>query len=187
MRVRPMTIVVALIIAALSTSASAAYYRYYRTYYHRSYSTYYHGPSYSYEYYPVRRYARSAYRHERLRQDRRYAHTSQYQYQSRRYQRYAVPTYSGSGRTVTASWYDEGTRRADGRRYDPEDPRVCAHKTLPFGTRLLLTYEGRHLVCEVRDRGPYIRGRSLDLSRAGARILGIIHRGVAQLRMFIVS
>lgn len=93
----------------------------------------------------------------------------------------------GFGRTMVATWYGTGRRRADGRRFNPKDPTICAHKTLPLGTKLLLSYRGRHLVCTVCDRGPYIRGRSLDLSRAGARVLGFIRQGVARLEVLVLS
>jgi rare lipoprotein A len=72
---------------------------------------------------------------------------------------------------MVASWYEMGHTTANGERYDP-DGLTCAHKTLPFGTRLLVTYRGRSAECRVNDRGPFTRGRQLDLSRGMARALG---------------
>lgn len=72
---------------------------------------------------------------------------------------------------MTASWYEMGHTTANGERYDP-DGLTCAHKTLPFNTWLRVTYRGRTADCRVNDRGPFVRGRHLDLSRGMARALG---------------
>jgi rare lipoprotein A len=83
------------------------------------------------------------------------------------------------------SWYGLESCRpgkrcqtATGRRFDGSQMLV-AHKTLPFGTRVRFTYRGRSIVLPVLDRGPYIRGRSYDLSTAAARALGTKSAGVA--------
>lgn len=65
-----------------------------------------------------------------------------------------------------------------------ENELTCAHKTLPFGTLLAVSYEGKHVIVVVTDRGPYITGRSLDLSTAAARAIGL--PGVATVHVEIV-
>lgn len=89
----------------------------------------------------------------------------------------AAPASAQSG---VASYYHEGKRTANGERFNP-DGLTCAHRSLPFGTRVRVTYNGRSTVCRVNDRGPFIRGRVLDLSRGTARAIGMLHAGVAQV------
>lgn len=74
----------------------------------------------------------------------------------------------------TASWYHEGSRTANGERYKP-DGISAAHRTLPFGTRVKVTHKssGRSVVVRINDRGPFIRGRIIDLSRGAKRVLGM--------------
>ncbi len=84
--------------------------------------------------------------------------------------------YRSLGRTTTAlcSWYGNefhGRMTASGQIYNQND-FTCASRTLPFGTRLALTRGDRRIVVVVTDRGPFIAGRDLDLSRAAARALG---------------
>lgn len=88
------------------------------------------------------------------------------------------------GQLVRASYYgaESGNRTASGLRFDGTQ-LIVAHKSLPFGTRLRLTYRGRSIVVPVEDRGPYIRGRTLDLSKAVAKRLGTIGAGVVTLCM----
>jgi len=83
---------------------------------------------------------------------------------------------------MTASWYEAGTITASGAPFDPAKP-ICAHKTLPFGTVLRLRYRGRTALCVVLDRGPYVAGRHIDVSRAVASRLGMIRAGIAQIRV----
>ena len=77
------------------------------------------------------------------------------------------------GQLVRASWYgaESGRKTASGGYFDGRQWLV-AHRTLPLGTRLRLTYEGRSVVVPVLDRGPYVAGRDLDLSHAVAAALG---------------
>jgi rare lipoprotein A len=86
------------------------------------------------------------------------------------------------GQLLRASWYgqESGSRTADGTYFDGSQLLV-AHKTLPFGTRLRLTYRGRSIVVPVRDRGPFIAGRALDMSEAVAEALGAKQAGVVTL------
>ena len=89
-----------------------------------------------------------------------------------------------------ASWYGgggdgfAGRPTANGEIYDPAE-LTCAHRTLPFDT--LLEVEnldtGKHVVLRVNDRGPFLRGRILDVSQTAARQLGMIGRGVTTVRI----
>jgi len=74
----------------------------------------------------------------------------------------------------TASWYHEGSKTANGERYRP-DGISAAHKTLPFGTRVLVRNQrtGRSVTVRINDRGPFIRGRIIDLSRGAKRVIGM--------------
>ena len=83
-------------------------------------------------------------------------------------------------RTGLASWYGsgwEGTPTASGDVFD-SDAFTAAHKTLPFGTQLTVSYRGRTTQVTVNDRGPYSGGRDLDLSQAAAESLGLTRAGV---------
>ena len=82
---------------------------------------------------------------------------------------------SGCG---TASWYALTSKTASGERMNPAK-LTAAHKTLPFGTKLKVTNpkNGKSVVVRINDRGPFIRGRVLDLSKAAAQRIGIISRG----------
>ena len=83
-----------------------------------------------------------------------------------------------------ASWYDPGRRRAGGVVYDSSD-LTAAHRSLPFGTRVRVTNleNGRTVTVVINDRGPFVRGRIIDLSKPAARRLGIIRSGVARVRV----
>jgi rare lipoprotein A len=85
--------------------------------------------------------------------------------------------------TGMASYYGKkfaGRCTADGSRYHP-DSLTCAHKTYPFGTRLLVRNpkNNAEVVVKVTDRGPHTRNRMIDLSYSAARQLDIIRQGVA--------
>jgi len=75
-----------------------------------------------------------------------------------------------------------GTRTAEGKFCDPKAP-AAAHKTLPFNTILNVCLGKRCLAIKINDRGPFIRGRDLDLTVGAARQLGMVHRGVAKVRV----
>lgn len=80
---------------------------------------------------------------------------------------------ASSAHPCVASVYWEGSRLADGGRFHPDEPLI-AHRTLPLGSRVRVTASnGRSAVLPVKDRGPFVRGRCVDLSRGAARILGI--------------
>jgi len=77
---------------------------------------------------------------------------------------------------------------ANGELFDMH-AMTAAHKTLPFGTKVRLTNpsNGRSVVVRINDRGPFIPGRVIDVSRAAARKLGMIKRGHASLQLEIVK
>lgn len=91
-----------------------------------------------------------------------------------------APTIGGRSFSGIASFYGSGTRTASGARYNPSG-LTCAHRSLPFGTRLRVTHAGRSVVVTVNDRGPFIRGRVLDLSTGAARAVGLTSRGVGRV------
>lgn len=98
----------------------------------------------------------------------------------------AVPAQVGK-----ASWYGgdfHGGRTANGERYDMES-LTAAHRTLPFGTQIKVTNleNGQECVVRINNRGPFRQGRILDVSRAAARELGMIGRGIAKVQMQILS
>lgn len=82
--------------------------------------------------------------------------------------------------TGLASWYGpglEGNLTASGDAFDA-NAFTAAHKTLPFGTQLTVSYRGRSAQVVVSDRGPYTGGRALDLSQGAAEYLGLTRAGV---------
>lgn len=104
-------------------------------------------------------------------------------------QKLKVSPYSEFNR-VKVSWYGSkfhGDTMANGQEFDMNDPTVVAHKWLPFGTRVRLTYKDKSIEVIVRDRGPYHGDRHFDLSRAAAKKLGIYSTGVATCKIKILS
>ncbi len=84
-----------------------------------------------------------------------------------------------------ASWYGEafhGRRTASGEVFNMND-LTAAHKTLPFGTRVRVRNlaNGQEVAVRINDRGPHVRGRVIDLSRAAAAQIGLIQVGVASI------
>jgi rare lipoprotein A len=81
-----------------------------------------------------------------------------------------------------ASYYgsESGSRTASGARYNPMG-MTAAHRSLPFGTKLRVTHGSRSVVVTVNDRGPFIRGRVLDLSKGAAQAIGLTGRGVGHV------
>lgn len=96
-----------------------------------------------------------------------------------------TPALACNGDVVGASWYGpgfHGKKTASGERFN-QNAMTAAHKTLPFGTKLRVTYKGKSTVVTINDRGPYIRGRSIDLSKAAATRIGLIAPGHAKVCM----
>jgi rare lipoprotein A len=87
-----------------------------------------------------------------------------------------------------ASYYgnESGRRTASGERFS-QNAMTCAHRSLPFGTKLRVTHGDRSVVVTVNDRGPFIRGRVLDLSTGAARAIGLTGAGVGRVTAEVVS
>ena len=106
---------------------------------------------------------------------------------------YAPPmpdNYRGS-RTEVASWYGPGfagRRTSNGEIYNPEG-LTAASKTLPIGShvRVMNPDTGKSVVVRINDRGPYVRGRSLDLSHGAAQRIGLTGKGVGRVRVTSAS
>ena len=92
------------------------------------------------------------------------------------------------GSSGVASYYWQPQRVASGGWFNP-DAMTAAHKTLPFGTRVRVTHagNGRSVDVTINDRGPYIAGRTIDLSRAAAQAINMTGQGVASIRMRVLG
>ena len=97
-----------------------------------------------------------------------------------------APSGTGHSFSGVASFYgnESGSQTASGQRFN-QNAMTCAHRSLPFGTKLRVTHGGKSVVVTVNDRGPFVRGRVLDLSTAAARALGI--EGLGQVTAEVVS
>ena len=93
---------------------------------------------------------------------------------------------AGGVQTGLASFYGLHSRTANGGRVGVA---TCAHRSLPFGTRVLVTNlaNARQAVLTVNDRGPFVRGRIVDVSVGAAGILGMLHSGTAAVRVQVVG
>lgn len=90
----------------------------------------------------------------------------------------ATSATAAAGQCGRASWYALHSKTASGERMNPS-ALTAAHRTLPFGTKLRVTNQnnGRSVVVRINDRGPFIKGRVLDLSKGAAGQLGFIGSG----------
>ncbi len=86
-----------------------------------------------------------------------------------------------------ASFYSEDTQTASGEKFNPNE-LTAAHPSLPFGTKLRVTdvKTGRSVTVRVNDRGPYVPGRIVDVSHSAAAELGMIGKGIANVRLDVV-
>jgi rare lipoprotein A len=87
-----------------------------------------------------------------------------------------------------ASFYTEGTETASGEKFNKLE-LTAAHPTLPFGTKLRVTdvASGKSVTVRVNDRGPYVPGRVVDVSYSAANALGMVGKGVANVRLDVVQ
>lgn len=96
----------------------------------------------------------------------------------------------GSGHSFAgkASFYgnESGSKTASGQRFN-QNAMTAAHRSLPFGTKLRVTHRGQSVVVTINDRGPFIRGRVLDLSKGAARAIGLTGAGVGHVTAEVVS
>jgi rare lipoprotein A len=102
-----------------------------------------------------------------------------------------APALFGPALRGEASYYHDGLAgrpTASGEAYDPQ-AMTAAHKTLPLGTRVRVERRDKDLSVTVRinDRGPFVEGRIIDLSRAAARQLKMTEEGVAPVRVYVLE
>jgi len=86
-----------------------------------------------------------------------------------------------------ASYYTEGTKTANGETFNTA-ALTAAHPTLPFGTKLRVTNTttGKSVVVRVNDRGPFVKGRVVDVSYSAAQALGMVNSGTANVKLDVV-
>ena len=99
----------------------------------------------------------------------------------------AAGTFTGAAdaaQTGMASYYKHGKRTANGERFDPHG-YTAAHRTLPFGTRVLVTNlkNGKSVIVRINDRGPFSKNRVIDLSLGAAKVVGLTQSGVAKVKV----
>ncbi len=103
----------------------------------------------------------------------------------------ARPTAPQLSAVGTASWYGpgfNGRRTANGEIYNQED-LTAASRSLPLGTLVMVTNldNGRAVEVRINDRGPFAKGREIDLSHRAARVLGILNPGTVRVRIDVIS
>jgi rare lipoprotein A len=93
----------------------------------------------------------------------------------------------GGGSSGMASYYWQGQQTASGARFNPS-AMTAAHRTLPFGTRVVVTNRnnGRSVTVTINDRGPFIKGRIIDLSRGAASAIGMTGAGLARVSISVL-
>jgi rare lipoprotein A len=93
-----------------------------------------------------------------------------------------APSMGGRSFSGMASFYgnESGSKTASGQRFN-QNAMTAAHRSLPFGTKLRVTHGGRSVVVTINDRGPFIRGRVLDLSKGAASAIGLTGAGVGRV------
>jgi rare lipoprotein A len=99
----------------------------------------------------------------------------------------SVQSSGGHSFSGMASFYgnESGSRTASGQRFN-QNAMTAAHRSLPFGTRLRVSHGGRSVVVTINDRGPFIRGRVLDLSTGAARAIGLTGAGVGRVTAEVI-
>jgi rare lipoprotein A len=86
-----------------------------------------------------------------------------------------------------ASYYFEGQKTASGEPFD-SNALTGAHRTAPFGTTVRVTVlkTGKEVIIRINDRGPFVKGRIIDVSRQAAEILGMVGAGLARVKVEVV-
>jgi rare lipoprotein A len=101
-----------------------------------------------------------------------------------------TPSSGTGGRSFSgmASFYgnESGSKTASGQRFN-QNAMTAAHRSLPFGTKLRVTHGGSSVIVTINDRGPFVRGRVLDLSTGAARAIGLTGAGVGRVTAEVVS
>ncbi|KRR15969.1 hypothetical protein CQ12_28870 [Bradyrhizobium jicamae] len=95
---------------------------------------------------------------------------------------------TGRGFSGKASFYgnESGSKTASGQRFN-QNAMTAAHRSLPFGTKLRVTHRGQSVIVTINDRGPFIKGRVLDLSKGAARAIGLTGAGVGHVTAEVIS
>lgn len=101
---------------------------------------------------------------------------------------YQKVAHSRGAMTGKASYYWQPQRVASGGWFNP-NAMTAAHKTLPFGTKVRVTnhHNGRSVVVKINDRGPYVKGRIIDLSKAAAHSIGMQNAGVVSVSLEVLG
>jgi len=99
----------------------------------------------------------------------------------------ALMCLEGAAQAQVASYYGKefsGHRTASGERFNP-GAMTAAHRTLPFGTRVRVTntHNGRSVIVRINDRGPFVKGRSIDLSSGAARAIAMGSTGNVRIEV----
>jgi len=120
---------------------------------------------------------------------RRHPTQAPYEINNKRY--HPIPTASGFNQTGVASWYGKdfhGRRTSNGEIYDMYS-MTAAHKTLPMNTMLLVEnmHNGEKTIVRVNDRGPFVKGRIIDLSYTAAKNINLIGAGVAKVKIVALT
>lgn len=87
-----------------------------------------------------------------------------------------------------ASYYKSGRKTANGEKFNPNG-YTAAHRSLKFGTKVRVTNlrNGRSVIVRINDRGPFIRGRIIDLAFGAAKAVGLHNSGVAKVRVAVLQ
>ena len=95
---------------------------------------------------------------------------------------------AGASQCGKASWYKMGTTTASGERMN-SNALAAAHRSLPFGTRVRVDNlaNGRSVVVRINDRGPFVGGRVIDLTKAAAERLDMIRAGTASVKLTVLG
>jgi rare lipoprotein A len=135
-------------------------------------------------------YRQSSYKSYHKHTNSRYAYkTSRKNYaQGASRKRHYASGGGGSAGGGMASYYWQGQQTASGARFNP-DGLTAAHRSLPFGTRVRVTNQsnGQSVVVVINDRGPFVGGRVIDLSRGAARAISMTGAGVARVSLQVLN
>lgn len=95
---------------------------------------------------------------------------------------------SADAQTGMASYYKSGRLTANGERFNPNG-YTAAHRSLKFGTKVRVTNlrNGRSVIVRINDRGPFIRGRIIDLAYGAAKAVGLHNSGVAKVAVAVLN
>jgi rare lipoprotein A len=132
---------------------------------------------------------KKAYKHKKAYRKAAYRHAGETKRVKRRTSVKRTSAYRGSHATQgIASYYWQGQKTASGARFNP-NAMTAAHRTLPFGTRVLVTNRnnGRSVTVTINDRGPFIKGRVIDLSKAAAGVIGMHGSGLAPVSISVLG